>query len=75
MNKKNIYASITVFAISAMAAFNVNVNTQDNVISDLSLANVEALASETSEEFLKATGCIAVWEVSNCNGYSYAKKP
>ena len=30
---------------------------------------------ELAEEFLKATGCEAAWESTNCNGYSYAKKP
>ncbi len=46
MNKKKIFGSIAVLAIAAMAAFNVNVNTQENGLSDISLDNVEALADE-----------------------------
>ncbi|MBE8722327.1 NVEALA domain-containing protein [Sphingobacterium pedocola] len=43
--KKKILGSIAVIAIAAVAAFNVHVNmNEDNVMSALSLANVEALA-------------------------------
>jgi hypothetical protein len=42
MNK--IFGGIVVLAIAAVAAFNVNMNTQKGELSDLSLANVEALA-------------------------------
>jgi len=42
--KKKIFGGIAVLAIAAMAAFNVNMNTQNDNLSDLSLANVEALA-------------------------------
>ena len=45
--KKIFFGSIAVLAIAAMAAFNVNMNTQENGLSDVSLANIEALASET----------------------------
>ena len=44
MNKKNILGSIAVLSIAAMAAWNVNVNSDS--LSDVSLANVEALAGE-----------------------------
>jgi len=49
-------------------------------LSDLALANVEALAqSETSEEFYKATGCCPSIEYVTCSGkdgrtYSYSYK-
>lgn len=47
--KKKIFGSIAVIAIAAVAAFNVNFNTvQDNNLSGVSLANVEALASSES---------------------------
>ncbi|GHV27015.1 hypothetical protein FACS1894176_08470 [Bacteroidia bacterium] len=46
--KNKIFGGIAVLAIAAVAAFNVNVNSQKNDLSDLSLANVEALASEGS---------------------------
>ena len=47
--KKKIFGSLAVFAIAAIATFNVNVNTQDNGLSDVSLDNVEALAQEAVE--------------------------
>ncbi|MDR2916482.1 MAG: hypothetical protein LBV74_16920 [Tannerella sp.] len=49
MSKKKIFGSIAVLAIAAMAAFNVNVNSQDNGLSYISLDNAEALASESSD--------------------------
>jgi len=48
MNKKKIFSSIAVLAIAAMAAFNANVNIQDNGLSDIVLNNIEALG--TSED-------------------------
>jgi len=45
--KKKFFGSLAVLAIAAVAAFNVNVNTQENGLSDVSLDNVEALASES----------------------------
>jgi hypothetical protein len=48
MNKKKIFGSIVILAIAAMAAFNVNVNTQEEGLSDISLENMEALAEEAS---------------------------
>ena len=47
MNKKLI-GSIAVIAIAALTAFNVNVNSKESGLSEVSLANVEALASEIS---------------------------
>ena len=47
MNKKKLFGSIAVLAIASMAAFNVNVNTQEKGLSDISLSNVSALASES----------------------------
>jgi hypothetical protein len=44
--KKVIFSGIVVLAIAAIAAINVNLNSQnENLLSDLALANVEALAS------------------------------
>jgi len=42
--KKTIIGSIAIVAIAAVAAFNVQLNTTDNKLSNISLANVEALA-------------------------------
>ncbi|MDR0506066.1 MAG: NVEALA domain-containing protein [Dysgonamonadaceae bacterium] len=46
MYKKVLYG-IAILAIAAVAAWNVNVNSQKEELSDVMLANVEALASET----------------------------
>ena len=46
--KKKILGGIAILAIAAVAAFNVNFNTQSNDLSAVSLANVEALAGELS---------------------------
>jgi hypothetical protein len=37
-------------AVAAVVAFNVNLNMQENSLSDLSLANVEALANDENIE-------------------------
>ena len=48
MNKKKIFGSVAVLAIAAMAAFNVQINMNEkNQLTDLNLANAEALAGET----------------------------
>jgi hypothetical protein len=45
--KKNFLYGISVLAIAAVAAWNVNFNSQkNNGLSDIQLANVEALAQE-----------------------------
>lgn len=46
--KKKIFGGIAVLAIAAFAAFNMNVNTQENQASSLTLANIEALAQNES---------------------------
>ncbi len=79
MNKKSIFGLLAVVMIAAVAALNVSLNSQKEKLSDLAMENVEALASETSEEFTAKTGCIAVWENYKCSGkdgitYSYAKE-
>ena len=43
MSKKILYG-VAVFAMAAMAAWNVNYSSQTKGMSDVSLANVEALA-------------------------------
>jgi hypothetical protein len=45
--KKKILSGIVLFTIAAIAAWNVNLNSQSNELSDISLANVEALATES----------------------------
>ena len=48
MNKNKFFGYLAVFAIAAMAAWNVNVNSQMSGMSVLSIANVEALAQNES---------------------------
>ena len=77
--KKLIYG-FAFIAIAALAAWNVMVSFYGYGLTDLYLANMEALANpETSEEFTAKTGCIAVWENVSCEGiggtYAYARKP
>lgn len=45
--KKKIFVGIAVLAIAVVIVFNVNMSTQKNSISLLSLANIEALANES----------------------------
>jgi hypothetical protein len=47
MNKKKIFGSIAVLAITALTAFNVSINTQEDGLSNISLNDVEALAGES----------------------------
>jgi hypothetical protein len=44
--RKYILGGIALLAIAAVAAWNVNLNSQSNDLSDISLANVEALADD-----------------------------
>ncbi len=49
--KKKVIGGIAVLAIAALAAFNVNLNSQGHKLSNISLANVEALASNESDKY------------------------
>jgi hypothetical protein len=66
MNKKKIFGSLVVLAIVAIAAFNVSVSSQNNIFSDVSLDNVEALASET--------GNTGPAEIVDCAGWGTGNK-
>ena len=79
--RKKIFSGL--FALSLLVATGYGVNQSmksDDGLSDLALANVEALASgETSEEFYEATGCYATIRDVSCTGkdgniYSFASK-
>jgi hypothetical protein len=58
--KKKIFGFIAVLAIAALAAFNVNVNSQENGLSDISMENIEALASEDTNSNCK-------WKQMKCS--------
>lgn len=63
--KKIIIGGIAVLTIAAAVAFNVNLCRQDNSHSLLSLANIEALAQESSENKYSYT----YWYNSPCTVY------
>lgn len=70
---KRIISIIAVAAIAAVAGWNYQQNMNKVEMSDLALANVEALASgETDDEFYKSTGCYATICDKSCKGHSYA---
>jgi hypothetical protein len=75
--KKKTFGSLIVIAIVAVAIFNLNLNTQENDLSALSLANVEALAGENDTDTRK---CIqnSSWvnDTEMCSSYplKYRKK-
>ena len=48
MNKKSILGSLAILVVAAVAARNVNFNSQTDLMSDVALANVEALANYES---------------------------
>ena len=56
MKKKILYGA-AVFVLAAMAAWNVNFSSQTKGMSDVSLANVEALAREISAWGCAEAGC------------------
>jgi hypothetical protein len=59
--KKNILGGIVVLAIAAVAAWNVSMNSQKNVgLSDVMLANVEALADGESGGLPCTQGCRSI---------------
>lgn len=68
--KKKILSVIFALALLATAGFGVQKSMKSDCgLSDLALANVEALAqSETSDEFYNATGCWACICQTSCTG-------
>ena len=68
--KKNILKATLVAAFGLIAGFNVYNSQKSDVMSELALANVEALAddAESGEDFTNGTDCVAVWENYTCRG-------
>ncbi|MDR3184120.1 MAG: NVEALA domain-containing protein [Prevotellaceae bacterium] len=56
--RKNVLGLIALFVVAIVAAWNVSLNSQNNKLSGLSLANIEALAEGNEEENNKPT-----WQV------------
>jgi hypothetical protein len=71
MSKKILYG-IAVLAIAAVAAWNVNLNSQGNDLSDISLANVEALAGEGGTT---VTSCLGLWGSCSTASGATSKAP
>ena len=75
MNKKKILTIGFIAIFAAVVAFNVSVSSSNNALSDLSLANVEALAKNEGDWngyalAIKSNGdyCCAPWtDWSNCS--------
>ena len=55
--KHKIFGGIAVLAIAAVAALNVNLGTRSNGLSDISLANIDALAQYESGSGKEDSGC------------------
>lgn len=62
--KKKLIIGFGAFAIAAIAAFNININTNNSDLSTLSLANVEALAQESSITTWNCTGSMSACNLS-----------
>jgi hypothetical protein len=82
--KKKILGGTALLAIAAVAAWNMNLNSQGNDLSDVSLANVEALAQESGGNSCSASancyygsqieGSVSCTGTSTCtSGHEYVK--
>ncbi len=78
MNKKSILGLLAVLMIAAVAAFNVNLNSQKETLSDLAMENVEALANcESGSGYIRCTvypvPVVCFWHrgMAMPSGYSY----
>ena len=68
---KKLFLVIGVTAFIAVVAVNVSIGLRNNALSDLVLANIEALAqTETSDEYKENTGgCDPSWDPKDvCRG-------
>lgn len=69
--KKKLIIGFGAFAIAAIAAFNINMNTNSSNLSALSLANIEALANSENTppkipcNSMKSSTCRATVQLAN----------
>lgn len=76
--KKFFFKTIGISAFVLTTGYNVYTSQEKVDMSDMAIANVEALAhNETGDEFTNATDCVACWENYTCRGkdgklYSYS---
>lgn len=71
--KKIFLSSIAALAIGAVAVFNLNIANQDSAMSDVSLANVEALAS--GENGVRITTCLGLWGTCTLPSGTISREP
>jgi hypothetical protein len=72
--KKFILGGVAAIVIAVLAVVNVNLNSQnDNLLSDLALANVEALAS--GEGGTTVTTCLGLWGSCTTSSGATSKAP
>ena len=76
MNKKKILGSFAVLVIAAIAAFNLNLNPQEEGLSDILLSNVEALANENDDsdsscKWKTTIECGGGFALCSCDGYGF----
>lgn len=70
-NKKLIFG-FAVLAIATIVAFNINANSKERGLADVSLVNVEALARAEGGASCHCTkACDDGNTVASCTGYSY----
>jgi hypothetical protein len=63
--KKKIFGGIAIIVIIAFATFHINLNTQNENFSLLSLANIEALAEESGSESGGGYSCTVTYNCTN----------
>lgn len=70
---KKFFGIIAIAAVATAAGWNFNQSQNEVELSDLALANVEALATpETDEEFTGSTDCYATWCNKTCRIHTKA---
>jgi hypothetical protein len=73
--KKKILGGIALLAIAVMAAWNVNLNSQSNELSTLSLKNLEVLAQEVTTDTGCPTGCVGGGDYCYCYQIYWDEQP
>jgi len=71
--KKKIFGVIAVLAIAVVAAWNVNIKSRTNGMSNVIMANVEALAQESNIPFPSCScskKCSDGITTASCTGYN-----
>jgi hypothetical protein len=72
MNRKKIYGFLAVLAIAALATVNVHMNGNKSDLSDIGLANVEALAQNENGGGM-ANECCPIWNITVQTSPTYSR--